>query len=387
MKKLLISSLAIGALTLMGGAAQAVQNIYLIAKPLEITLPDGSALGRKVTMWGFAPDSANGDCYKVKNGLKNTKEAKDARLVHPSCTGPVATVPGPALNFNGDNIVKIYLTNLLPEPVSIVIPGQEKPFSFPNNGPTWTDGSKGPSAGGAPGTRRVRSFGREAGKNGGRLKYFWTNFRNNPFKVGSYIYHSGTHPQVQVQMGLYGSINKNEAAGVAYSGIPYDHEVSLFYSEVDPELHDAVDPVGVGAPTYGTPNGPTSTIGYQPKYYLVNGKPFTTKPDATLAGGVVGARTLVRMYNMGYENHNLVLNNLRMDIVAEDGRPYTYTDGATTNPYPHNQYSALLPAGKTKDAIIAPATAGTYAVYDGMLGLGNVGSATGGMVNFLEVAP
>ena len=38
--------------------------------------------------------------------------------------------------------------------------------------------------------------------------YSWTNM-----KPGTYLYQSGTHPQVQVQMGLYGGVKKDFATG------------------------------------------------------------------------------------------------------------------------------------------------------------------------------
>ena len=69
---------------------------------------------------------------------------------------------------------------------------------------------------------------------------------------------------------------------------------------------------------------------------------------------------------------------MRWDVVAEDGNLYDHS---------RDQHAAFLPAGKTRDATIVPTTDGTYAVYDGLLGLGNGDSATGGMLKFLTIAP
>jgi hypothetical protein len=45
----------------------------------------------------------------------------------------------------------------------------------------------------------------------------------------------------------------------------------------------------------------------------------------------------------------------------------------------------MLAAGKTKDAVVSPAAAGTFAVYDRMLNLTNSQAAPGGMLSFLSV--
>ena len=71
-----------------------------------------------------------------------------------------------------------------------------------------------------------------------------------------------------------------------------------------------------------------------------------------------------------------MLNGLRMTIVAEDGKPYGYS---------RDQASAMLAAGKTRDAIISPAQAGEYAVYDRMLDLTNNAAAPGGLLSYLSV--
>jgi hypothetical protein len=174
-----------------------------------------------------------------------------------------------------------------------------------------------------------------------------------------------------VQMGLHGAITRDAATGTAYAGILYDNEVTVLYSEIDPVLHDAVT-----SGTYGTVTGPTSTIGYQPQYYLVNGEPFTTKAAATITEPAVGERTLLRLLNAGLQTHTASLQGMRMTIIAEDGNPY---------PAARDEHSALLAPLKTKDAILAPRVEGTHALYDGMLNLSNTDGSAGGMLSFLEV--
>ncbi len=106
----------------------------------------------------------------------------------------------------------------------------------------------------------MRSFTHETASSA-QGTYTWSNL-----SPGSYIYHSGSHVAVQVQMGLYGAVKKNSGGGnTAYNGITYDSEAMIFLSEVDPALHAAVD-----GGNYGPGNVVTSTLDYNPKYFLIN---------------------------------------------------------------------------------------------------------------------
>jgi len=280
---------------------------------------------------------------------------------------PISAPGGPVLSVPPGEGLTIHLRNTLPEATSIVIPGQIAAMTPA----MFTDGQ---------GRQRVRSFTREeASANGGTADYNWPSLR-----PGSYLYHSGTHPQVQVQMGLYGGIKSSAATGQAYTNVPYDSEVMLLYSEIDPVLHAAVAAGRYGQPVPNPlPPGltaadyPSSTIDYAPKYFLVNGKPFQTS-DQALAGAGAGQRTLLRFLNAGLQTHVPVIQGLDMQLVAEDGKPY---------PYAKNGYSAFLPAGKTVDAIVVPAPGqeGTYPVYDRKLGLSSGTLPDSGMLAKLTI--
>lgn len=355
-KMKLVSALVVGVLAL-AAPAQAVV-IDLIAKEFEKTLPGGAL----VKMWGFAEGS--NACWNAAN-----------RMASAACTTPVATSPGPPITIPvSETDVTIRLVNLLSsaaggENISLFIPSQHMPA--PAGGPTWTDNTIG--GGGTPGVRRVRSFGLEAQVDGGAQEYRWTSADSNVFRAGTYLYHSGTHPQLQVQMGLYGAITKDASAlpKEAYAGIAYDNEVLILYGEIDSVLHAAVT-----EGRYGLTTGPTSTFDYHPQYYLVNGEPFTTKPAATISGPAVGERTLLRLLNAGFQTHSPTLLGIRMAIITEDGNVY---------PAVRDEYSALLPPLKTRDAILAPTVEGTYALYDGLLNLSSTKGTASGMLSFLQV--
>jgi FtsP/CotA-like multicopper oxidase with cupredoxin domain len=319
-------------LPLVAGNAAAI-TYNLVAMPFDKTMPDGAS----VTMWGYALDGT-------------------------SCTAPpcLPSVPGPALVVPpGEGSLSINLRNALTgpgaEPVSIVIPGQLTTMSPVK----FTDSS---------GRQRVRSFTAEAAP-GGSQSYTWNNL-----KPGTFLYHSGTHPQVQVQMGLYGAMTHDAAAGLAYAGVPYHNEAPpLVFSEVDPVLHAAVANGRYGQavpnplpPGLTTADYPSSTIDYAPKYFLINGQDLSD-PSLALAAGSAGQTTLLRLLNAGLQSRSPMLQGHYMRLVAEDGNPY---------PYAREQYSAFLPALKTVDAVITPAEAATYPIYDRRLAYGMLAHLT-----------
>jgi len=325
-----VAILALGSMTLLASGA-AGQDVHLIAAPLtkSVTLPNGTSAA--VPMWGFALDS-NG------NGTLDAGEAP--------------TVPGPRITVApGASTLTIQLVNTLSQPVSIMIPGLAAPGNPVRDG------------GG-----RIVSFAPEASPGGGTATYTWGGV-----KPGTYLYQSGSHPAVQVQMGLYGAVTQDAAADVAYTGISYAHESLLLFSEIDVALHRAVADGTYGNAVAG---GPTSTIDYSPSLFLVNGESYVASATP-LAAGVSGERTLVRMLNAGLVTHVAVVDNASMSIVAEDGSPYA--DART-------QATVLLPAGKTHDAIWVPAAAGQYTVYDRALRLEALNQPLGGMLAKLDVA-
>ncbi len=319
-------------LALLAVAPASGAEFYLRAEALDMTLPDG----RVVTMWGFARDSAFG--------------AGDGTV----------TVPGPALEVPpGDDTVTIYLdNNLATDPLSLVVPGQTALMT-----PVYHSGLTGEAA---RYNGRVRSLTHETPPgNAAPVAYTWTDVR-----PGTFIYHSGTHMACHVQMGLYGALIQDAGDSLAYPGVPYDSEVTLLYSEIDPDFHDAV-----ATGNYGPGEAVTSPTGYTPRYYLINGKAFTA-PFLPVEAGNAGDRVLVRFINAGLKTQTPVVHNHRMSVVGEDGYPYTWTKDLA---------GLQLPALKTRDVILTPDAAGVYAVYDRTLKLTNDTASPGGFLTYLRI--
>ena len=334
-KNALASTIALSIMTASYSGATFAIDYYLCAKQGEQTMSDGTV----VPMWGFALDDT---------GFIN------------GCVDPIQ-VPGPALTVpDNDTALNIHVRNVdLLEPVSIVIPGQNSTSMVPVRRP---DG-------------RVQSFTHETASvvlttdSSNDTTYSWT-----AVKPGTFAYQSGTHPAVQIQMGLYGALTKNQldaagaAAAEAYGpSTAYGNELVVFYSEIDTVLHNQI-----ADGTYGTADGMTSTIEYNPQYFLANGDDSST---GELDIGIPGATTLIRFINMGLKTHIPTVQGEDFAIIAEDG--YVYQN-------PRNQYSLMVAASQTRDVLFTPPANSvlTYAMFDRMLHLTNgsriVAAAAGG---------
>ena len=336
-------------------AAAQNTSVRLIAAPVtkSVTLPDGTVV--PVSMWGYALDT----------GDPNT-----------NCTlgsGETVTVPGPRITVApGDATLTIELQNCLPEATSLVIPGQ--PLDDPS---PVTEGG------------RIRAMTKEAAANGGTATYTFSGV-----KPGTFLYQSGSHPAVQVQMGLYGAMTQDANLvptdpnpRKAYPGVGFDRDVVLLFSEIDLALHHAVCPSIVAGSctegTYGTSAGPTSTVDYRPSLFLINGESYTDAA-AAIDAGPTGEVKLLRMLNAGLRTHAPVLDRGSLEIVAEDGNKL---------PFAKDQATVLLAAGKTHDVRWRPggaANAGVYSLYDRTLSLNarglGAGQGSAGMLVKLRVS-
>ncbi|MBN1270215.1 MAG: multicopper oxidase domain-containing protein [Kiritimatiellae bacterium] len=323
--------MAVGLCLLAAGTSWGtVTELFFRAAAVTNTMPDG----RQVVMWAFAQDSG------------------------PGVTDGVPTVPGPVISLGSGKkqSLLVHLKNTLPVTVSIVIPGLPAALGDPQRN---ADG-------------RARSFTREVPP-GGTADYRWESVAS-----GTYLYHSGSHPAVQVQMGLYGALTKLESGSPqstgskrAYQGVPvHNGEVILLFSAIDPDLHDAV-----ATGTYGPGQAMSSTLRYAPQYFMINGQCYTDGQPFIPAGDA-GANVLLRLLNADIDYHVPVLNGYHLSFIAEDGKKY---------PDARTQYAPMLPPLKTMDAFWRPDAAGIFPLYDRRLGLVNGTQTPGGMLTRLGV--
>ncbi|TYO96667.1 hypothetical protein EDC39_11357 [Geothermobacter ehrlichii] len=343
-----LAALLIGTVMALPVAALA-GSFSLCAGEGTVTMPDGKV----ISVWGFAQGGATGGV----------------------CDNPVS-VPGPEIRDNAGGTLSIILTNTLAVPVSIMIPGLVPDAADVT--PTWIDASgnvvaKNQQFRPADVTSRARSFVKEVDP-GTSATYTWPAPRN-----GTFLYESGTHPQVQVQMGLYGALIYESTPGTAYAGIgndartvTYDADQVLLFSEFDVETHEAV-----AGGNYGPGGAMTSTIDYEPDYYLINGQPYAPSRAPMNIAAIAGQTVLLRLLNAGLDNVVPTVQGAGyLAQQAEDGFGY---------PYARSEYSVDLPAGKTVDATFTAPASGYIAVYDRRLNLAwkGGGAKSGGQLVYL----
>ncbi|MHC1769312.1 MAG: multicopper oxidase domain-containing protein [Verrucomicrobiia bacterium] len=289
-----MTSALVGGACLLAATPAMGMEVYLRADAFDKALTDGTS----VYMWGFA-------------------------LTDPTFASGDATVPGPALVVPAadpqDTTLTIHLKNNLPEDVSIVIPGQN---SIVLGDPVRLGSDM----------RRAASFTKVATAGGGVQTYIWS-----AVAPGTYIYHSGRHPALQVQMGLYGMLKKDTAPSQAYNE-SYNSEDVWFFSDIDLDVHEAVM-----NGTYGVTV--KSMIKSVPEIFLLNGDQYRVG-SATLTPGET---KLVRMLNTCYDERIPVLLGSYAKLIAEDGRKY---------PYAKLENAIRLPAMKTLDALLTTSVAG-----------------------------
>ena len=263
--------------------------------------------------------------------------------------GPSDTVfqyPGPTLCVSEDDVVVVHLANGLPDPVSILFPGQEDvhlgddPFSDPLVQPELPDSLT------------------EAAAAGSSITY---SFKAE--EPGTYIYDSGTSPHKQVQMGLIGSIVVRPLMGADYAyndsstRFNPDREYLLLLHELDPDLHQAVE--------LGRPYDITSL---HFRYWTINGRsmPDTAAPNGApwLPSQPYGALiavepydpatnplpALVRLANAGMANHPFHPHADHVLVIGQDGRLLKGSDGKDLS-VERFTFSRTAGSGQTFDAL------------------------------------
>lgn len=285
-----------------------------------------------------------------------------------NATDGVPQIPGPVFEVTEGARVFVNLENGLAEPVSIVFPGQE---AVPQ---PVKDGSG-----------RFLSYTSPA-EPGNAVVYTFRAVR-----PGTFLYESGTQPEKQVLMGLYGAMivrpwnfNPNRSATRTVYGsynTRYDVERVLVLADVDTKLSQIV-----------AGGGPFDLSTYAPDFWTINGRcyPATLDPDDTSSqpyGASISARTgetvLLRLVNAGFHPHNLCFGGLYGVVIAVDGHPLRTAVRDTS----YQRTALALAPGQTCDVLLRPATAGEYYLYDqALLHSLTSGMFPGGMMTRLIVS-
>lgn len=253
--------------------------------------------------------------------------------------------PGPVLCVNQGDTVTVILHNTLPEASSVMFPGQADVMA--NGVPATPELS-------TSGT--VRSLTTTAAAAGGTVTYSFV-----AEKPGTYLYESGTNPEKQVRMGLFGALIVRPALGADYA---YNREDSRFtpseefmvlLSEIDPYQHQAVEE----GRTFNMNN-------YHPRYWLINGRGFPdsiadnyaswlpAQPYGSLAAVHPYQSTthprpgLARYLNVGTEDYPFHPHGNNGLVIGRDGRPL---EGPSGQDMSFEKFDINIGPGQTWDVI------------------------------------
>jgi hypothetical protein len=235
-----------------------------------------------------------------------------------------AQYPGPTLIVNQGATVTITLTNKFPtsgnsagQKASLVFPGQANVTATCVTGPC-TDPAVTPGL-----------LTKEAAARNSVVSYTFT-----ASQPGTYLYHSGTSPELQVEMGLAGAIivrptGWSSAAPTAYGDgrSAYDRETLFFLTEIDPRIHDTVELQGVAALT-----ATDYLSDYFPGYWFLNGRNapddlgaaesilYPTQPYNCVPRMHPGEKLLMRVVGAGRDQHPFHHHGNHARIIARDAR-------------------------------------------------------------------
>jgi FtsP/CotA-like multicopper oxidase with cupredoxin domain len=230
-----------------------------------------------------------------------------------------------------------------------------------------------------------------------------------PHDAGTYMYHCHFEDVEHVQMGMTGMVfirpaqNKapvnGDPAGTKYAyndgdgSTRYDREFAFMLTELWSAAHYRDAHIQVNdwtdyAASFWLMNG----RGY-PDTLQPNGNPLVAtagrlqyQPISSLVTCNAGDRVLLRLSNLGYQNHQMSVDNIDLTVVAKDASLLRGRDG-TTNYLITNGVD--IGPGESRDVIFTAPSAGEYLLYDrnySYLDNGG-GPGYGGMMTKIVVRP
>jgi FtsP/CotA-like multicopper oxidase with cupredoxin domain len=231
-----------------------------------------------------------------------------------------------------------------------------------------------------------------------------------PHDAGTYMYHCHFEDVEHVQMGMTGMVyvrpkqNKTGLAGFpsttkyAYNdgdgSTRYDREFSFMLTELWSAAHYRDAHIQV-----------SDWTDYDASFWLMNGRgyPDTLKPNSdplvppadprlqfqpisSRVHCVAGERVLLRMANLGFQNHAMTVDNIELTMVAKDASLLRGRNGEN-NAIVTN--TVEIGPGESRDVIFMAPAAGEYLLYDRTYAYASNGGGAGygGMATKIVVEP
>lgn len=320
---------AVPGITGMSGGEPAIFD--LVASPGRSSQPDGTS----IYSWGYGCNTP----------------AQSVETVPGTCG--LMQIPGPTMIVHEGDAVTVKLTNHLPASAgntSIVFPG----FDVASSG-------------------GVQGLLASEASTGATVTYTFT-----ASKPGTYAYYSGTQPDLQIEMGLYGALlvlpaaapdackaqGRYALAKSAYDhpGTCYDREYLFQFAEMDSRIHQqAEELVKLGTPA---PMAVKSEP-YQPNYFLINGRSMPDLMDTSYAPNYPnqpynanphmhpGELLLMRVIGQGRWQHPFHFHGNHARVLARDGNLITVANDTVAPPRLAGPLLFTIPtvSGQSVDAI------------------------------------
>ena len=290
---------------------------HLTARCDFITTADGA----QILIWGYAP------------GMP--------------ADGKPAQYPGPTLIVGEGELVTVIVHNQITDEAGNLLDGIANPKRvnvsaiFPGQR-MWNENAA--AYVGVPG------FVTREAQPGDQVRY---RFRaNNP---GTFLYHSGTQMDLQVELGLFGAIIVRPALGNNYAynraDSQFEREHLFLLSEMDPRIHDLVE---------WEQWDQIDQTDYFPVYWFINGRtaPDTfandgvswlpTQPYSCFPRAMPGERLLMRVVGAGRDLHPFHHHGNHARVIGKDGRALETSTGGDLS---YEEFTIQSIPGETVDAI------------------------------------
>jgi FtsP/CotA-like multicopper oxidase with cupredoxin domain len=306
----LLTAGSAGAQARIDGIDASGATLQFTAKAGEVSTPDGGS----IHFWGYQEDNNLG-------GLP---------------AGALPQYPGPTLIMDQNSSVTIQLTNELPF-------GQRASILFPGHSVT--------TSGGAPGAITDEAITYTDGTNTAET----VSYTITATQPGTYTYYSGTQTELQIEMGMVGTIIVRPTMGEdhAYNdaGTQFDHEYLFLLTSMDPSIHQQAEQGNLSAidlterwPVYWFINGraaPDDLVGANVAW--LPHQPYNCTPRMT-----PGQKLLVRMVGADQDQHPLHLHGNHYREIARYGRLLKTNGGGLGS---RQRFTTLSVPGQTVDAI------------------------------------
>jgi FtsP/CotA-like multicopper oxidase with cupredoxin domain len=184
-----------------------------------------------------------------------------------------------------------------------------------------------------------------------------------PHNAGTYMYHCHFEDVEHVQMGMTGIVfvrpaldgsttpdPLHRATTYAYNdgATAYDRHFAILLGEIEERQHDADEQIQEFIPTDFRPQYFTMNGRVYPQTILPNKDPsLPFQPVSSLIQANPGDRALLRLANLGYQQHAMQLPGIPLKVVGQDATPVAV---------PYTTHTLYLGPGEARDVLFtAPA--------------------------------